>query len=325
MLSRPLTPAAPGALLLAALVAGPVPMASAAAGTPARAITQTSGAAHAGPCGRVTSPRRYRHVIWIWMENHSYGSIIGSRQAPYINLLAARCGLAVNYHNISHPSLPNYIAATSGLGYAQLRRFSSDCNPVPACSTRARSIFAQGETWRAYQQSMPRRCHRNNAGEYAVRHNPPPYYTRLAGCARFDVHYPRLAADLARGRLPAFSFITPNLINDMHDGTIADGNRFLARHLPAILASPEYRSGSTAVFITWDEGEGGTAQRCAFNTTDVGCHVATIVISPSTRPGTRSARLFNHYSLLGTAEQLLRLPKLGRARSSATMTSAFNL
>lgn len=38
-----------------------------------------------------------------------------------------------------------------------------------------------------------------------------------------------------------------------------------------------------------------------------------------------SATLFNHYSLLGTAEQLLCLPALGQAASYPTMTTAFNL
>jgi len=259
------------------------------------------------------------------MENHSYGSIIGSGKAPFISALAAKCGLATNYHNVSHPSLPNYIAATSGLGYAALARFTSDCSPSPACNTPARSIFGQGETWKAYQESMPSNCDRAGSGEYAVRHNPPPYYTTLKGCSTFDVPYSRLAADLARNRLPAFSFITPNLIDDMHDGTVADGDTWLARNLPRILNSPAYRAGHTAVIVTWDEGEGGSATWCATNTTDVGCRVATIVVSPSTRPGTRSGRLFNHYSLLGTAEQLLHLPKLGLAPSFPTMTAAFNL
>jgi phosphatidylinositol-3-phosphatase len=234
-------------------------------------------------------------------------------------------GLAANYHNITHPSLPNYIGATSGLGYSALKKFTPDCNPVPKCSTPARSIFAQGETWKAYEESMPSNCHRTDSGEYAVRHNPPPYYTTLPGCGGHDVPYPRLAADLRRNHLPAFSFITPNLIDDMHDGTVADGNRWLATNLPAILASRDYRSGSTVVMITWDEGEGGTASKCAANTTDVGCHVATIVISPSTKAGTKSRTLFNHYSLLGTAEQLLHLPRLGRASKVPAMTSAFNL
>jgi phosphatidylinositol-3-phosphatase len=259
------------------------------------------------------------------MENHSYGSIIGSAHARFINALATKCGLATNYHNISHPSLPNYVGATSGLGLGALQRFTSDCGPTHGCSTRARSIFAQGESWKAYEESMPSNCDRANAGEYAVRHNPPPYYAALAGCSRHDVPYARLAADLRHHRLPTFAFVTPNLINDMHDGTVADGDRWLARNLPMILDSPQYRSGSVVVIITWDEGEGGSAQGCATNTTDVGCHVATIVISPSTRPGTRAGQLFNHYSLLGTTERLLHLPLLGRAASSPSMIAAFHL
>ena len=79
------------------------------------------------------------------------------------------------------------------------------------------------------------------------------------------------------------------------------------------------------MFVTWDEGEGGSSNDCASNTTDIGCHVATLVISPSTVPGTTSSTLFNHYSLLGTAEQLLGLPELGNATSFPTMTWAFSL
>ena len=43
----------------------------------------------------------------------------------------------------------------------------------------------------------------------------------------------------------------------MHDGTIARATAWLAASLPAILNSSEYRAGTTAVFITWDEGSGG--------------------------------------------------------------------
>jgi hypothetical protein len=300
------------------LLAG-APDAVAAVARPAPAV------AVSGPCGRQATAPGYKHVIWIWMENHSYNTIIGSSRAPYINSLATECGLATNYHNVSHPSLPNYVSATSGLGYRAIKRFDGDCNPVPGCITPAASIFGQGETWKAYEESMPANCHKGNSGHYAVRHNPPPYFTGLRGCTTFDVPYPRLASDLSAGKLPAFSFITPNLIDDMHNSSVAVGDKWLAANLPTILKSPEYTSGSTAVFITWDEGEGGTATKCATNKTDVGCHVATIVISPSTRPGTRSAKLFNHYSLLGTAEQLLGLPALGKAATFPTMTSAFNL
>src|SRR5919109_3419040 len=73
------------------------------------------------PCGALHAPAvGYQHVIWIWLENHSYEQLIGppgspaAAGAPYLNALAARCGLATNYHNITHPSLPNYLAATAG-------------------------------------------------------------------------------------------------------------------------------------------------------------------------------------------------------------------
>jgi hypothetical protein len=261
------------------------------------------------------------------MENHSYSDIIGNTsQAPYINSVASECGLATNYHNLSHPSLPNYVGATSGLAVSSLTPFVPDCNPTGSCVTSAPSIFGQGESWKAYEESMPSNCLGSNSGEYAVRHNPPPYFTSLSGCSTFDVPYTQLATDLAGNALPAFSFVTPNLIDDMHDGTITDGDTWLSNNLPTILNSPEYTSGSTAVFITWDEGTGGSGgENCATNTTDASCKVATIVVSPSTPVGSQSATLFNHYSLLGTAEQLLGLPLLGQAASATTMTSAFNL
>jgi hypothetical protein len=278
------------------------------------------------PCGRLAlASTSYSHVLWIWMENHSYEEIIGSAEAPYINSLAAQCGLASNYHNIGHPSLPNYIAATSGLPLGALSRFRSDCSPGRGCSTGAPSIFGQLASWKAYEESMPGRCDRSDGGAYAVRHDPPPYYTALGTCARNDVGYAQLARDLSRRQLPAFSFITPNVIDDMHDGTIAQGDGWLRSKLPPILRSSEYRGGKLVVFLTWDEGEGGASDSCASNARDAGCHVATVVVSASTRPGTRSATLLNHYSLLASTERLLGVSPLAEAARSRSMLAAFNL
>jgi phospholipase C len=128
-------------------------------------------------------------------------------------------------------------------------------------------------SWKAYEESMPSNCYGKNSGEYAVRHNPPPYYTSLSDCATKDVPYTQLAGDLASATLPAFSFVTPNVIDDMHDGTVAQGDEWLANNLPKILNSSEYRSGRVVLFLTWDEGEGGTSNDCATNSTDIGCHV----------------------------------------------------
>jgi phosphatidylinositol-3-phosphatase len=288
---------------------------------------QTASASH--PCGTQTKPGTYKHVIWIWLENHSYGAILGSSQAPYFNTLAKDCGIATNYHNITHPSLPNYIAATSGLPYSSIQKFLSDCSPGSSCDTSAKSLFGQGESWKSYEESMPSACDHSNSGNYAVRHNPAVYYTTLPGCSNDDVSYSHLATDLKNNQLPAFSFITPNLIDDMHNGTVADGNSWMSRNLPAILNSAAYKSGSTVIFITFDEGSDvgsyADGEHCATNTSDTSCHLPTFVISPSTKVGARSGTLFNHYSLLATAEQLLGLSKLGQASTATTMTKAFNL
>jgi phosphatidylinositol-3-phosphatase len=304
-------------------------IAAAAIGLSTAVAVSSQAAAAQGPCGTAAAPGAYKHVIWIWMENRGYRDIIGNKaQAPYINALAAGCGLATDYHVTTHPSLPDYLAATSGLAQSDLPVLSYlDCGPSAVCGTSAASIFSQGETWKAYAESMPSNCDKSDSGQYSARHNPAVYYKRLSGCATRDVPFRQLAADLAAGALPAFSFVTPNLTDDMHDGTIAQGDGWLAHHLPAVLASKEYRAGTTAVFVTWDEGSGGYPVEDCDNTTstDASCRVPTIVISPSTRAGTRSGAFFTHYSLLATAEQLLGLPKLRSAKSAATMTAAFRL
>jgi phospholipase C len=267
------------------------------------------------------------------MENRDYSHVVGSGQAPYENgTLIAGCGLATNYHNIAHPSLPNYLAATSGRILAH-----GDCAP-DACPTSASSLFAQlraaGKTWRAYQESMPANCAHTDAGAYAARHNPPVYYTPIAAdCARWDLPMGdatsgNLIGDLRAGSLPDFAFITPNLCDDTHDCPVNAGDRWLAAWVPRILASPAYQAGTTVLVLTWDEGDSGGSGDCAANTTTPGCHVATVVVSPSTPAGTRSDTLFNHYSLLETTEQLLGLPAtLGHAADPSTngMRTAFNL
>jgi phosphatidylinositol-3-phosphatase len=310
--------------------------------SPPHRVAPAMVGARAGACGWLrVPPRTWRHVVWIWMENHSYGSIIGppgseaAARSPYVDgTLVRGCGLATNYHNVTHPSLGNYLAATAGSTLGMV----GDCLPR-GCPQGARSLFeevrAAGMAWRSYQESAPRPCTRVNAGLYAPRHDPVVYYRRIAAdCARWDVplgtsRHGAFRRDLASGKLAAFSFVTPNLCDDGHDCGAATADRWLAAWVPRVTASPAYRTGSTVLFVTWDEGEGGQATACARNTTDLGCHVATLVVSPSTPPGARSASLFNHYGLLRTTEELLGLPRprLGHAgdQAAASMRAAFRL
>ena len=301
-----------------------------------------SGNVTAPMCGSATTspPARYQHVIWIWMENHSYGQIIGpagstaASRSPYVNgVLKRRCGLAANFHNITHPSLPNYLAAVAGTTGG----VRTDCGPT-VCPQSATTIFTQvarsGRQWRGYAESMPSRCDLSGTTRYAPRHNPAVYYTGIrTDCRRWDVPMGTTSAGafrsaLAAGTLPAFSFVTPNLCHDTHDCSIATGDTWLKTWVARIVASPAYTKGRTVLFVTWDEGETGDTRNCALNTTDPGCHIPTLVVSRWTRPGTRSGTLFNHYALLRTTEDLLGLPRhLGHAADSTSrsMRSAFHL
>ncbi len=250
-------------------------------------------------------PSSHSHVIVIVMENKEAGAVLGSRYAPYLNGLARRFGLASASYAITHPSLPNYLALTSGSTHA----VTSDCT---SCHFAARNLVdelaARGTSWRAYLEGVPRPCFTGaGAGGYARKHNPFIYYDDIAGsrrrCARL-VGFGALASDLRRGTLPTFAWITPNLCDDTHDCPVATGDRFLARTVPALL-----RELGPAGFlvITWDEG-----------TTDAGCcgaaaggRVATIVAGPGVRAGARDPLPLDSYGILRTVEDALRLPALG--------------
>jgi phosphatidylinositol-3-phosphatase len=276
---------------------------------PSNTASATPQAAGAGPCGTAsTPPASYDHVVWILMENHSYSQIIGSSSAPYINSVASECGLASDYLAISHPSLPNYIALTSGSTQG-----ITDDNPPSSHPLNVPSIFSllPGGGSRSLEESMPSNCDKTDSGEYAVRHDPETYYTNLGSdCANFDV--PLAASPDLSAR---FTFVTPNLIDDMHDGTVAQGDTWLSGFLPKVLSSSQYQAGRTAVFITWDEDDGSSGNR-----------VATLVIAPSVVPGTVASAAFNHYSLLRSTEEMLGVsPLLGNAATATDMRSAFNL
>jgi hypothetical protein len=251
-------------------------------------------------------PGTYGHVVWIIMENRSYSDVVGSPAAPYLASLAGACGLATNYGGVAHPSLPNYLALTSGSIHGVSDDGGPDAHPIAGPS-----IFSLlGGGWRSLEESMPDPCDPDSRGEYATKHNPAVYYSALrASCAAQDV--PLGSPPDVTARL---TVITPNLCDDMHDCSTATGDAWLSREVPEILNSATYRAGNTAVFITWDESDSG------------GSVIPTYVVAPSVPPGDRSAAAFTHYSLLRTTEELLGLhPLLGGAATAASMTAAFNL
>jgi phospholipase C len=276
-------------------------------GTKHAATTTTPTPTAASPCRGAQPPHRYDHVVIVAMENHNYSEIDG--HSPYLNGLAADCALANDYDALTHPSLPNYIAMTSGDKHGIL----TDCTD---CSVSAPSIFGQlAGDWRSYLESIPSAGYQGSeSGSYVKRHNPAAYYTPLAAeYAKRAVPLNRLSADLAHGTLSRFSLVIPNLCNDEHDCSVATGDDWLRIWIPRLLASPAYKSGKTAVIVTYDEG------------TLFDNKVYTVVAARSVRPGTVVGDSFDHYSLLLTTEQLLGLPCLGDACHARSMAVPFRL
>ena len=249
------------------------------------------------------------------MENEESNSLIGNSAAPYINGLAASYGLATQYYAISHPSLPNYLTLTACSTFG----ISSDCTTCWVGATNlADQIEASGRSWKAYLEDMPSACFIGDAYPYMQKHNPWIYYndirTNAPRCNAHVVPFSRLGADLGAGSVPNYVWITPNMCNDMHDCSIATGDTWLSRQVPAILNSTAFLNGGV-LFITWDEGS--TNVGCCTNA--AGGRVAALVISPLARTGFQSSVAETHYSLLKTIEDSWNLPRLGGAGCACTV------
>ena len=111
--------------------------------------------------------------------------------------------------------------------------------------------------------------------------------------------------------MPHYSFITPNLCNDMHGapGCPADiiktGDDWLSRTIPKIQASAAYHEGGV-IFVTFDESE------------PVDNALPMIVLSPFAKPGYASATRYTHSSLLHSLQTIFGVAPYMRDAANAT-------
>ncbi len=261
-----------------------------------------------GPVAKLPLPSS-SHIIVLMMENAEYGEVIGSPAAPYVTRLARRYGVATNSFAIRHPSLPNYLALTSGSTHG----ISSDCT---GCSVSGENIVDQleraGISWRAYMEELPRPCYLGpGAGGYAKKHNPFAYYadiTRSPLRCRRIVGFHALSTALRAGQLPTYSWITPNLCDDGHSCPVAAGDKFLSRTVPALL----HELGPHGFLVlTWDEGS--SDRGCCGAAT--GGRIPTVVAGPDVRPGAIDSQPIDDYGVLKSIEEVLGVPALGGAAS----------
>ncbi|HEY8701821.1 MAG TPA: alkaline phosphatase family protein [Arthrobacter sp.] len=203
--------------------------------------------------------------------------------------------------------------------------------------TLAGQMNAAGKTWRGYMEDISSPCQHPALGaddthqkatpgdQYATRHDPFVYFrsiTSTTDCTKNVVNLSALQQDLKSvDTTPDLSYITPNLCHDGHDSPCVDGtpgglgtaDQWLAKEVPAILASPAFQQDGMLV-ITFDEAVGGAVGPSTGVTGGTaGGRVGALVISPFTAPGTTSDRPYNHYSLLASMEDFFSLPRLAVA------------
>jgi phosphatidylinositol-3-phosphatase len=189
---------------------------------------------------------RVDHVFVIMMENTSYPDLLNPANAntAFIQSLAHSYGLATKYYGVTHPSMPNYIAAVSGSTWGSN---SDDVAQADAGYFNHLSLTdelnAAGISWKGYMESMPSVGYAGAFGActtktgssdlnctaggdtgsalYVRKHNPFMLFPDVFNDpqqADNVVPLTQLSADLNSRRAPRFVWITPNICNDMHGG-----------------------------------------------------------------------------------------------------------
>jgi phosphatidylinositol-3-phosphatase len=257
------------------------------------------------------------HLVLIIMENKEYTTVVGSPAAPYLNgTVIPASKVFTRYYATDHPSLPDYLALTSST--------TAGCvvDTCPPGFDTSQNLFHQLDqasiSWKAYQGGMPSNCYPANTGTYLVRHNPPVYYSDLASgsCATNDVPIAQFGDDLAAGTLPSFSWITPDMYNDMHTnhklapckiGTavmneVCQGDQWLSNTLPPLLAlnTDADPNNDVTVAFTFDEGSSGEGG---------GGRILTLVTGPNVTPG-QNATMYGHLGMLNAIEDWFGVPRL---------------
>ena len=213
-------------------------------------------------------------------------------------------------------------------------------------------------TWRAYKDGMGADPTRESAtcghpalespdntqvatptDQHATRHDPFVYFHYVidnqAQCNANVVNLNQLPSDLqSAATTPNYVFITPNLCDDGHDATCANGgpgglgqaDTFLKTWVPKITGSPAFQQNGLLI-VTFDESVGDSTACCGETpgpydqannimpggTGPGGGVVGAVLLSPYIAPGTKSSTPYNHFSMLASVEDLFGLPRLADA------------
>ena len=273
-----------------------------------------------------------KHVWVLAEENHSFEQVVGNSQMPYYNQLIKQYGLATQFYSDQHSSLPALMWYVAGAAVEAN-------NDTVSCDHNNDNIVREllkhgGYTWRSYQEDMPSAGYQGLYGGpddlYARRHNPLIDFTDVCpatGQAINSVPYTQMATDFDLGNVENYAFITPDLNDDAHNGTLEAADQWLQAKLPAILARPEFGPGGDGIlFIIWDEGNVDDLDNRCSATVATGCggRIANLVIGPRVIPGYQSTVTYHGENVLKTVCVAMGLSTCpGAAQNAAPMADFF--
>lgn len=233
---------------------------------------------------------RPNHIVVVIEENHTFSEIIGSTDAPYINSLANEGALLTQSFAVTHPSEPNYLVLFSG----STQGIADDsCPHTFAGPDLGGELLAAHETFAGFSEGLPHvgstAC---TSGEYVRRHAPWVNFSDIP--ARDNLPLTSFPAPAHFDTLPTISFVIPNVLNDMHDGSIQQGDHWLKQHLDPFVQWA--KTHNSLLIVTWDEDDGWQDNR-----------IPTIFVGPMVKVGQYNESL-RHENVLRTLEGMYGLP-----------------
>ena len=272
------------------------------------------GMATAGGASAANGVPQYAHVVVVVEENHSFNEIIGSSSAPYINnTLVAGGALFTQSFAIEHPSEPNYLDLFSGSNQG----ITSDICPTPIdAPNEGAQLLAAGDTFLSYNEDLPSvgstAC---TSGAYASKHDPWVNFQLAPSTspnhipASDNLPFTSWPASTNFASLPTVSWVIPNLTDDMHDGTIAQGDTWLQSHLDAY--AQWAKANNSLLIVTWDEDDSSMSNQ-----------IPTIFYGAGVKTGQFSEHI-NHFNVLRTIEDMYALPYAGAAATATPITDVW--
>lgn len=241
------------------------------------------------------------HVLIVVLENKRYDAVIGHREAPWVNELAAGGANLTTFYAETHPSQPNYLAMFSGS--TQGVKDNKCPHDLGARPNLGRQLIDAGYSFTGYSEDLPsagwRGCSHGGHEGYVRRHVPWVNFSNVPASA----HQPYTAFPSDFRKLPTVAFVIPNLCHDMHDCSKADADAWLRKQFTPYVAWA--KTHNSLFVLTFDED----------NQTD-GNHIPTVVAGAGIKPSRYAARA-DHYGLLRTLQDMYGLRPTGLSGGAA--------